>query len=68
MLVKLKVLRVEKGMSQKDLAKALGTNQANVSAWETGRATPRPPMMQKIADYFHVNKDDIFFAAFNYLK
>ena len=68
MLVKLKVLRVEKGMSQKDLAKALGTNQANVSAWETGRATPRPPMMQKIADYLHINKDDIFFAAFNYLK
>lgn len=68
MLTKLKVLRVKKGMSQSDLAKALGTTQMTVSAWETGRSTPRPPMMQKIADYFGVSKDELFFAAFNYLK
>lgn len=68
MLTKLKVLRVKKGMSQSDLAKVLGTTQMTVSAWETGRSTPRPPMMQKIADYFGVSKDDLFFAAFNYLK
>lgn len=68
MLTKLKVLRVKKRMSQSDLAKALGTTQMTVSAWETGRSTPRPPMMQKIADYFGVSKDDLFFAAFNYLK
>lgn len=68
MLTKLKVLRAEKRMSQADLAKVLRTSQATVSAWETGRATPRPPMMQKIADYFGVSKDDIFFEAFNYLK
>lgn len=55
-------------MSQSDLAQALGTTQVTVSAWETGRSTPRPPMMQKIADYFGVSKDDIFFSAFNYLK
>lgn len=60
MLTKLKILRVEKGMSQSDLAQALGTTQVTVSAWETGRSTPRPPMMQKIADYFGVSKDDIF--------
>ena len=47
MLTKLKILRVEKGMSQSDLAQALGTTQVTVSAWETGRSTPRPPMMQK---------------------
>lgn len=68
MLTKLRVLRVEHNLSQKELAANLGTSQANVSAWETGRATPRPPMMQKIADYFGVDKDDIFFAAFNYSK
>ncbi|AZR16029.1 helix-turn-helix transcriptional regulator [Lactobacillus crispatus] len=68
MLTKLKILRVEKGMSQSDLAQALGTTQVTVSAWETGRSTPRPPMMQKIADYFGVSKDDIFFRAFNYSK
>lgn len=68
MLTKLKVLRVEKGMSQSELADVLGTTQMTVSAWERGKATPRPPMMQKIADYFGVSKDDIFFNAFNYSK
>ena len=55
-------------MTQEDLAKALGTTQKSVSAWERGKMTPRPSMMQKIADYFGVNKDDIFFSAFNYCK
>lgn len=68
MLIKLRVLRVERNMTQKDLAKVLGTTQKSVSAWERGKMTPRPSMMQKIADYFGVDKDDIFFSAFNYRK
>ncbi|WP_249906103.1 helix-turn-helix transcriptional regulator [Lactobacillus amylovorus] len=68
MLTKLKVLRAEKNLTQAQLAKALGTTQVNVSAWETGRAVPRPPMMQKISDFFGVKKEDIFFTAFNYFK
>ena len=68
MLTKLRTLRVERNMTQEDLAQALGTTQKSVSAWERGKITPRPSMMQKIADYFGVNKDDIFFSAFNYLK
>ena len=68
MLTNLKVLRAEKNLTQAQLAKALGTTQVNVSAWETGRAVPRPPMMQKISDFFGVKKEDIFFTAFNYSK
>lgn len=68
MLTKLKVLRAEKNLTQAQLAKALGTTQVNVSAWETGRSVPRPPMMQKISDFFGVKKEDIFFTAFNYSK
>lgn len=67
-LKKLKILRIQKGLSQAQLAKDLGTTQKTVSSWETGRATPRPSMMQKIADFFGVKKDDIFFEVFNYLK
>lgn len=68
MKTKLKVLRAEKNLTQAQLAKVLGTSQVNVSAWETGKATPRPSMMQRISDYFGVKKEDIFFAAFNYSK
>lgn len=53
-------------MTQEQLAKALGTSQKAISSWEVGTATPKPPMMQKIEDYFGVPKEDIFFTAFNY--
>ena len=66
MKTKLKVLRAERGLTQEDLAKMLGTTQVVVSSWETGRATPKPSMMQKISDLFKVPKEEIFFAAFNY--
>ncbi|MCW4387041.1 helix-turn-helix transcriptional regulator [Limosilactobacillus oris] len=68
MKTKLKLLRAEHNLTQADLAKILGTNQKAVSSWETGSAAPRPPMMQKIEDYFGIPKEEIFFTAFNYSK
>lgn len=65
-LTKLKELRTSRGITQQELADALGTNQKVISSWETGNATPRPAMMQKVEDYFGVPKEDIFFEAFNY--
>lgn len=68
MKTKLKVLRAEKNLTQAQLAKVLGTSQVNVSAWETGKATPRPPMMQRISDYFGVKKEDIFLPLLTILN
>lgn len=68
MATKLKVLRAEHDLTQEELAKKLGTTQKVISAWETGNATPRPAMMQKVEDFFHVPKEEIFFTAFNYLN
>ena len=72
MATKLKVLRAEHDLTQEDLAEILGTNQKVISTWESpsesGKSVPRPAMMQKIEDYFHVPKEEIFFAAFNYLN
>lgn len=66
MATKLKVLRAEHDLTQEELASALGTTQKVISSWETGNATPRPAMMQKVEDYFKVPKEEIFFTAFNY--
>lgn len=66
MATKLKVLRAEHDLTQAELASVLGTTQKVVSSWETGNATPRPAMMQRIEDYFDVPKEEIFFTAFNY--
>lgn len=68
MATKLKVLRAEHDLTQEDLAEILGTNQKVISTWESGKSVPGPAMMQKIEDYFHVPKEEIFFAAFNYLN
>ena len=65
---KLKVLRAEHNLTQAELASKLGVTQKVISSWETGNATPRPAMMQKIEDYFKVPKEEIFFEAFNYLN
>jgi len=41
--------RLEKGLTQKQLAKKAKTKQANISRFEGGRVTPSIPFLQKIA-------------------
>jgi transcriptional regulator with XRE-family HTH domain len=41
--------RKSKGMSQQELADALGVSQNAVSMWETGRRAPSVVILQKIA-------------------
>lgn len=50
-------LRKEKGLSQRQLAKELGTSQANLSRWEQGLNEPSIIECWKIADYFDVSID-----------
>ena len=56
---KIEELRTEKGLSQRELAKALGTSQANVSRWEKGLNLPSILECWKIADFFDVSIDVI---------
>ena len=54
---RLKELRNERNLSQKDLAKILGTTNSSICDWETDRAQPDMEMLVKIADYFAVTVD-----------
>ena len=54
---RLKELRDEKELLQKDLAIILGTTNSSVCDWETGRHQPDYEMLVKIADYFGVTTD-----------
>lgn len=47
-------LRKTRGYTQERFAKELGTNQANVTAWERNERKPSYEMIRNIASTFHV--------------
>jgi putative transcriptional regulator len=53
----IKLLRVEKGLSQEQLAKEAHVTQAAVSQWELGRTAPDKDVANKLADFFGVSLD-----------
>lgn len=53
----LKTLREERGMSQKELAEALGTSKSTIGMYEQGKRTPKSEKMSEIATYFGVSTD-----------
>ena len=56
---KLRSLRQERGVSQKDMASAIGVSAAYLSALEHGRrSAPTWTLIQKIIGYFNVIWDD----------
>ena len=54
---KIKTLRKAKGLTQQDLADAIGILRPTLGGYETGRRNPRLPDLQKIANYFGVGLD-----------
>jgi predicted transcriptional regulator len=42
--------RIEKNITQKDLATLIGTKQSNISRFENGNANPSIEFLKKIAD------------------
>lgn len=55
--VRLKEMREKKGISQAQLAMAIGISQSTVGMWESGKSVPKYHVLMKIADYFHVSVD-----------
>lgn len=51
---KLRNLRKEKGMTQKELSVKLGTTPQNLAQYENGKRNPKPKTLQKIADALDV--------------
>ena len=56
----LKVLRAERGWSQKDLAQRLEVSRQSVNALETGKYDPSLPLAFRIADVFSMPIEEIF--------
>ena len=52
---RLRELRVRAGFSADDLAAKVGATRQAVSTWETGRSTPPPATLGRIADALHTS-------------
>lgn len=61
MQTKLKVYRAMNDLTQEDLAKAIGVTRQTVIAMEKGKYNPSLELAFKIAHYFKVKIEDIFF-------
>lgn len=54
---RLKEPRIEKKLSQAELAKALKVSQRSISSWETGFRQPDFATLERIAVFFDVTTD-----------
>lgn len=55
----IKLLRLTKGLTQKELADIVGVSDKAVSTWESGSKEPRMGTIQVIADHFGILKSDL---------
>ncbi len=55
----IKVLRQRAGWTQDELAKILGVARSTVTQWESGWSSPRMGAVEKLANAFNVNIEDI---------
>jgi len=54
---RLKELRTQKGIYQKELAEVLGVSRPTITQYEQGKRNPDTDMLNNIADYFEVSVD-----------
>ncbi len=57
---RLRELREEKGLTQEELAKALGVTRQTIIAIEKGRYNPSLQLAFRMARFFNVRIEDIF--------
>ena len=56
---KIKQLRKAKGLTQMDLAIAVGSTTTQISFWETGKFDPSVFSLIVLADYFNISLDEL---------
>lgn len=54
---RLKELRNNKNISQKELATVMFVSQQTIAKWETDKATPNPDTLLRLANFFNITVD-----------
>ncbi len=55
----MKAVRIDRGITQEQLAKAVGVNKKTVSSWERGRTRPQSDKIDAICATLNVTYDSI---------
>lgn len=55
--MRIKELRLEKNLTQSEVANAIGTSQRNIGRWENGENTPAAIYIKALAEFFCVSAD-----------
>ena len=56
---RIRILREERGLSQKELGKCVGVSKQTVSNWENGSITPAMDKFLKLIEFFHTTPNYI---------
>lgn len=56
----LQELRKDRGLTQRDVAKALNVVTSTISNYENGVSQPESDMIEKLADFYDVNIDYLY--------
>lgn len=56
---RLKELRIQKGLTQKELGERVGVTKSVISFYELRERTPSPDVLIKLASVFHVSADEL---------
>lgn len=57
--IKIKEMRIKRGLTQKQLAELLGVKQQNVSDWERGERSPSVKNLKKLSEILNCQIDDL---------
>lgn len=55
--MRIKELRLERNLTQSEVAKAIGTSQRNIGRWENGENEPAAVYVKALAEFFGVRAD-----------
>lgn len=63
MQITIKAARVNAGLSQSELARAVGVSTQTLNAWENGHTEPKIGQAKKICEVLGVSVEKIFFPT-----
>ncbi len=63
--IKLRMLREQQGLLQREVAEAVGVVANTYSSYESGRKTPSQPVRERLSKLFGVPVDEIFGGQLN---